>query len=352
MYRTLSGLGGSVSALALAAIACIPAHAQYSGPESVEYDPVGDRYFVSNTGSRLITVQDQAGAVTTFANVGSAPYGLELLNGVLYACTGGGIKGFSTEDATVVFEIALGGSFMNGLTTDGTFLYATDFSAGRIYKVDVQEASSSVLVSNTNGTPNGIVWDPVGERLVVVFWGGNAPIKAFDRNTGAATTLTANSGVGSIDGVTIDCHGNFLVASWSPARITRFEPSFTQPGVDMGITGLSSPADIDFDTVHNRVCIPNSGSNTVLLADVDCSIGITERRSYTTRVHPNPTTGLVRFDPPIKRSEPYMVLDARGCLQATGTLRAHAAMDLAGLPDGLYTIVFTRIAEQVRVVKE
>ena len=27
----------------------LPAAAQYSGPESVEYDPVGDRYFVSNT---------------------------------------------------------------------------------------------------------------------------------------------------------------------------------------------------------------------------------------------------------------------------------------------------------------
>jgi len=46
------------------------------------------------------------------------------------------------------------------------------------------------------------------------------------------------------------------------------------------------------------------------------------------------------------------VLDARGCLQATGTLRAHATMDLAPLPDGLYTIVFSRRAQQVRVVKE
>ncbi len=352
MYRTCSGVGTRVSLALLAMSISVVASAQYSGPESVEYDPVGDRYFVSNTQSQTIKVQAQDATVSTFANVGAAPYGLEIMADTLYACVGTRVKGYALGDAALVFDIDLGASFLNGITTDGAFLYCTDFSASRIYKVDPLAATFEVLVSNTNGTPNGIVWDPIGQRLVVGFWGSNAPIKAFDRNSGAATTLMANSGVGSIDGVTIDCHGNFLVASWSPARITRFEPTFTQPGVNTGITGLSSPADIDFDHVHARVCIPNSGSNTVLLAEVNCSTGIAKPRGYTTRVYPNPTSGLVRFDPPNGRPEPYMVLDARGCLQATGTLRAHAAMDLAALPDGRYTIVFTRLAEQVRVVKE
>lgn len=352
MQRTL--LARTSSVLLAALFGCsFTGNAQFSNPESVEYDPLGDRYFVSNTGSHLIRSRDQMGAVTTFVNVGAAPYGLEVLNGVLYACVGGGIKGYSMEDASLQFEISLGGSFMNGITTDGEFLYATDFSAGRIYKVDVTAASSSVLVSNTNGTPNGIVWDPIGERLVVVFWGNNAAIKAFDRTTGASQTLVANTGLGNIDGVTIDCLGNFLVASWSPDRITRFEPTFTSAGVDLGVSGLNNPADIDFDEVNQRVCIPNSGSNSITLAAVeDCSVGLSERRTYITRVHPNPTDGLVRFEPAFKTAEPFMVLDAQGRLQATGTLRANAAMDLGDLPAGPYLIVFTRMAEQVRVMKE
>ncbi|MBL7952144.1 MAG: SMP-30/gluconolactonase/LRE family protein [Flavobacteriales bacterium] len=326
--------------------------AQYNGPESVEHDPVSDRYFVSNTQNDLIRVQDQAGDVTTFVDVGSAPYGLEILGDTLFVCTGSRVKGYLLGDATLVFDLDLGASFLNGITTDGEFIYVTAFSGAKVYKVDPVAATFEVLVANTNGTPNGIVWDPAGERLVVVFWGSNAPIKAYDRVTGAAITLLANSGVGSIDGVTIDCLGNFLIASWSPARITRFEPTFTQPGVNAGITGLSNPADIDFDTVHNRVCIPNAGSNTVLLADVDCTNSIMERRTYTTRVMPNPTSGLVRFDPPLQRAEPFMVLDARGLLQAHGTLRANALLDMGEMPPGIYTILFTRRAEQVRVVKE
>ena len=328
------------------------ASAQYDGPESVEYDPVGDRYLVSNTLNGLIVQRDQGGSVTGFADVGTPTYGLELLNGVLYACSAGHVKGYATDNAELVFDLNLNGQFLNGITTDGEFLYVTAFTGAKVYKVDVDAPSFSVLVANTNGTPNGIVWDPVAERLVVVFWGSNAPIKAYDRETGAAQTLVANTGLSNIDGVTIDCLGNFLVSSWTPARITRFAPSFTEAGVNLGITGLNSPADIDFDTVNHRVCIPNGPTDEVVLAEIDCSTGLPESRTYVTRVLPNPTTGLVRFDPPFLRAEPFMVLDAKGLLQASGTLRASALLDLTGLPAGAYTILFTRHAQQIRVVKE
>lgn len=352
MRTPLTCRGSSLVALLFCAASVNWASAQYASPESVEYDPVGDRYFVSNLSSQLIRYRDQAGTVTTLVDVGDAPYGLELLGDTLYACVGGSVKGFSTSDGTLVFDLDLNASFLNGITTDGSFLYVTDFGSSRIYKVDPVGNSYETLVSNTNGTPNGIVWDPVGERLVVVFWNANAPIKGYDRETGAAQTLVANTGLGNIDGITIDCLGNFLVASWSPDRISRFEPTFTQPAVDLGIAGLNNPADIDFDTVNDRVCIPNGPLNSVVLADVNCSTGIPEHRTYATVVIPNPTSGLVRIDPPFTTPEPFMVLDSKGALQASGTLRENALLDLATLPSGLYTILFTRHAQQVQVVKE
>jgi hypothetical protein len=341
-------------------LACSSALAQYSGPESVEYDPVGDRYFISNTTSRIIKVRDQAGTVTDFTAVlANAPYGLEIMGDVLYACAGNGVLGFSLATGAQVYQRNLGASFPNGITTDGEFLYITDFSSNprRVLKVDPVNDSHTTLVANAGGQPNGIVWDAIGDRLVTVFWGSNAPIRAFDRNTGAATVLVANTGVGNVDGVTIDCDGNFLIASWSPARITRFEPTFTQAGVNANVPGLNNPADMDFDATNLRVCIPNAGNNTVTLFDVSStclSTGAADALADREPLHavPNPTGDRLRISPALSTSEPYILLDARGLLVGGGTLRAGSELDLGALPTGVYVIHLTQLNQRIRVVKE
>ncbi|MBK9175686.1 MAG: hypothetical protein IPM46_04975 [Flavobacteriales bacterium] len=327
--------------------------AQYNGPESVEYDPVGDRYFVSNTTGSVIKVRSQSGTVSDFVAVSPAPYGLEIMGDVLFACSGGSVKGYSLNDASLVFNRSLGGTFLNGIATDGTYLYVTDFSATRIYKVDVAGNSHTTLVANTSGTPNGIVHVPGTDLLLVAFWGSNAAVKAYDRNSGAnlgsvSTTLT------NIDGITIDCLGRVLLASWSPDRITAFEwgiisPTFT----DLLVPGLNNPADIDFDFVNDRICIPNSGSNTVTLFDISCNTGVTEAPVVELlRAIPNPTAGVVRIEPPLSRDEAYILLDGRGLLVGGGTIRCGALLDIGRLPSGAYTIEFTRTGQRLRVVKE
>lgn len=333
----------------LFASAC--AMAQYSGPESVEYDAAYDRYLVSNTGSSLIRQRDQGGVVQLFANVSPAPYGLEILGDVVWACSGGTIKAFNLSDGSSAGTINLGGTFLNGITTDGTHLYVTDYSVKRIYKV-TPPSTVTTLVSNTVFTPNGIVYDPVQDRLVVVAWGSNAVITAVNKETGAMATLTTTA-LTNIDGITIDCLGNFLVASWSPDRITRYEPTFTQPGIDLGVPGLNNPADIDFDHVNNRICIPNSGNNTVTLHELSCNTGVAEAPvAEPLRAIPNPTAGLIRIEPPLSRDEAYILLDARGLLVGGGTIRSGALLDIGRLSNGPYTIEFTRTGQRLRVMKE
>lgn len=326
--------------------------AQYQGPESVEYDAANDRYLVSNTQSSSIKARSQSGTVTDFASgFGGAPYGLEIMGDVLYACVGGGIRGFELATGQQVYTRSLGGTFNNGITTDGQFLYVTDFSAQHIYKVDPVADTHSTLVTATAGTPNGIVWDPVGERLITVFWGSNAPIKAFDRNTGAATTLVANTGLGNIDGVTIDCFGNVLVASWSPARITSYVPSFDQPGVNLGITGLSNPADIDFDEVNKRICIPNSGNNTVTLVDVACSAGMHDVAHKQVRVFPNPATNNVRVEGAAP-NERYELIDMQGRVVASGVLGEDGLLDIGSVLAGNYMLHLPEQGLRAQVVKQ
>lgn len=336
------------SALLLAATTAA-VHAQYSGPESVEYDPVGDRYFVSNTGSASIKQRAQDGTVTDFvAGISGAPYGIELQNDTLFACVGSGLKGYRTSDGTEVFSLDLGGQFLNGLASDGHYLYATDFSAGEILRVDPGADTYTTWVDDTQGTPNGIVYDATNDRLVVAFWGGNAPVKTYDRST-AAPGPSMNTGVGSIDGITIDCLGRYLIASWSPNQLSAIVDLDT-PIVPLITSGLDHPADIDFDAVHDRVCIPNSGSNTVTLADVSCTVGIGEAQAEASLpVVPTATDGPLLVLQ--ARPTPYRLLDARGALMAQGTLPADGRLDIASLPAGAYVLQLPALGRQARVIK-
>lgn len=323
--------------------------AQYSSPESVEYDAANDRYLVSNTGDQTIKQRAQDGTVTAFAATSGSPYGIEIVGDAVYACVGGTIQGFALSDGAQVFDLDLGASFLNGITSDGTYLYATDFSTKKVYKVDIAASTYSVLVSNTISTPNGIIWDAAASRLVMVSWGSNAAIRSVDPGTGALAVLVTTS-LANIDGIAIDCTGGFLVSSWSPARITRFDHDFAAPGTDLGITGLSSPADICFDPAHHLVCIPGGG--TVRFEEVDCSNAVADAPGYTTvNAVPNPTDGLVRIDLPLAEPEPFMVFNARGMLVASGTLRPHAQLSVSELESGVYLIDLPHLKRYVRVVK-
>lgn len=102
----------------------------YNGPESVEFDPTGNRYFVSNNSSGQILARDASGNLSVFATgISPQPYGLEMLWGNLYACCSGYIKGWDMQ-GNQIFNLNLSAAFLNGITHDNSGnLYATDFSA-------------------------------------------------------------------------------------------------------------------------------------------------------------------------------------------------------------------------------
>ncbi len=327
--------------------------AQYNGPESVEFDAAGDRYLVSCTGNNSIRQRAQDGTVTDFVtSLPDAPYGIEIKGDTLFANVGGSVMGFLLSTAELVFNLNVGGSFLNGLATDGHFLYTSDFSTRKIFKVDPDAGTFTTLVANTVQTPNGLVYDATLGRLWLACWGSGARIKSYDPVTGAELS-TYTTALGNIDGIALDCQGRLLVASWSPNQITRFENTFTVPAEVVLNSGLNHPADIDVDEVNGRVCIPNAGSNTVVLSELaGCNTGLLEQPGYSTILAvPNPTDGLVRIDVDIPAPEPFMIFNARGLLVASGTLRPRALLDVRSLASGVYMIDLPRIKKFVRVVK-
>lgn len=267
----------------------LPIFAQsYDGPESVEYDPAGNRYFISNAGNSEILVRNSAGVLSVFTSLPSSPHGLHIAGTTLYVCDGGSVKGYDLGSGVQVMNINVGGTFLNGLTGDGgNNLFATDFTAKKIYRIDIVSQSYNIFVPQMSKSPNGIIYDGANSRLIFVCWGSNAPIYQVllaDSSLSQITTTTLSN----CDGITRDCNGNYYVSAWGTSALHKFNNTFTG-GPTTFTTGLSSPADICYNISGDTIAIPNSGNNTVTFVYTNCiGAGVDELEGININAHPNP----------------------------------------------------------------
>jgi hypothetical protein len=279
--------------LLLTTIGAVGITQNLTGVESVEFDPTTERFLVTN-GSSIVFIDDNEDADGTLATGAGADYGMEVMNGVLWAIDNNQIKGYNVSDGSLLSTASISGaSFLNGMASDGVSrLWVTDFSLKKIHQIDVSELSNPTvtqIVTNTVSTPNGIVYDGENNRLIFVNWGSNAAIKAVDLSDNSVSTLTTTM-LGNCDGIDNDSYGNYYVSSWNPvARITRFNNDFSASET-ITVSGLSSPADICYAQSIDTLAIPNSGNNTVRLVGFPNSVGVEEDKISVSNfsVYPNP----------------------------------------------------------------
>lgn len=326
------------------------AQATFNAPESVEYDAVYHRWLVGNNGSgEIVSYYPQSNLTVPFASgMTTGPHGIEILGNTAYACDGGSIKGFDLVSGAQVFNLSLGATFLNGLTTDGsTYLFATDFSAKKIYRIN-PSANAFNLMTTTAKTPNGIIYDGANNRCVFVTWGTNAPIQAMSMLDSTITTLLATS-LSNCDGITRDNAGYWYVTTWGGNALRMIDPAFASAPVSV-MTGLSSPADIDINTAGDSIGIPNNGNlnNVVFYTSITTNNGpIICYFDTDPKIYPNPavdkagiTTDLYY---PIGTAE---ILDARGRLIKTKSFYGQSLeLDLNDLPAGNYIVRITGLPE-------
>ena len=144
----------------------------YSGPESIDYDSDGKRYFVSNSSQGQILSYDAINdELDVFASgVGAGPHGLEVVGEELFACSGSRLKAYNlvTEEQTV--NVNLGTYFANGITHKGNDIFITDFAGKDIYRYNLTSGEFNMYIENleidsTPVTPNGIFYDDIENRL-------------------------------------------------------------------------------------------------------------------------------------------------------------------------------------------
>jgi hypothetical protein len=292
----------------------------YNSPESIEYDYVNNRWLIANnSGNNILSRNSATGALSIFAPCSGGPHGIEIVNDTLYVNAGANIKLFNVNTGASLGTISMGASFLNGLTHDNTYLYATDFSAKKVYRVNIATRAFSVFVTATGGTssPNGIIYDAANNRCVIVGWGSSAPIKAMDVTTGAITTIITST-LGNCDGITRDLAGNYYISSWTGNKITRYTSTFTSPTTV--VTGLTNPAEIFYNTITDTLGNTNSGTaNNTTYHYFGSAAGIAETMSagkLNLSVNPNPVfkTAEINYELPANEKVLIELFDINGKL--------------------------------------
>jgi hypothetical protein len=338
----------SLSYLLLFTLSTFQLQAQnYQSAESVEYDPINKQWLASN-GNNIIA-NDGYGNLSFFGN-GSATHGLEVMDEVLFAIDGSVLRAFNLNTEDEISSVTItGASFLNGITNDGVSnIYITDFSAKKIYRVDVsdlQNMTFEIIVNNTGSTPNGIIYNGENNRLIFVSWGSSAAIKAVDlNNNDVSTILTTN--LGNIDGIDDDNDGNYYISSWSPTRISKYDKDFANPPETISTPFINNPADIGYSKEADTLAIPIA-NNVVFVGfenDTTVSVQILQNEEFSLTVFPNPVTdqSYVEFELENNQELNLQIFDNQGKLVKTlltglQPFGKHKVL-LAGLglPSGIY----------------
>ncbi|MDB0006631.1 T9SS type A sorting domain-containing protein [Flavobacteriales bacterium] len=248
---------------------------QYSNPESVDYDSNGEHYLISNSNEGKILSYDLENDVleTFISGVGAGPHGLEVVGNEVYACSGSRLKAYDLQSGEETVNINLGATFANGITHKVNDVFVTDFSGKDIFRYNITSGSFNMYIQNLPVTPNGILYDEIEDRLLVVCWGANAPIYEIDMSDSTYTTVASTS-LGYCDGIAMDNNGDFYVSAWSNDAVNKFNSDFSG-GSTVVVPNMSSPADIYYNRDTDVLAIPNSENNTVIFESFGSSISFT-----------------------------------------------------------------------------
>ena len=245
----------------------------YNAPESVDYHIGTSSFLVSNSGNGQILTDDGLGNLNILATgVGTGPHGLEVIDDLVYACSGGRLKAYNVLNGNQTLNHNINGQFLNGITHKGNDIFITDFSGEKLYRYNTLSGNHNLFAS-FNSRPNGIVYDYLLDRLLVVGWDSSAPIWEVNLNDSSVSVL-AITNHSNIDGIALDACGNYYVSVWGNNAIYQYDANFTNPQILA--TGQSQPADIFYESNSQTLAVPNSGNNTVNFISINCTPSNTE----------------------------------------------------------------------------
>lgn len=251
-----------------------------SGAEAVSYDSAHDAYYVSNVngsvgvkdGNGFITRITADGRVNALHFIQGGRNGVEL-NGPMGSRIRDDTLWVLDIDALRAFDVGTGAPLATVdlrplqplLPNDLTFgpdgdIYITDTglhvspdgtseqtSTDRIYWVTRDRRVTVVLEDSLLNAPDGIAWDPRGERLLLAPIGGRT-IQAWQPGHREPMDLVA--GPGAFDGLEVEADGRVLLTSWNDSSVLELRGRHLVRRI--GPLG-APPADISLDARRSRL---------------------------------------------------------------------------------------------------
>jgi hypothetical protein len=107
--------------------------------------------------------------------------------------------------------------------------------------------------------------------------------------------------------------------------VSRFDPDATSPELeDLRVDGVACPGDIDYDSGHGRICVPDPLAGTLVFnVPNGCAEDVFKRIDYkTVQVFPEPKTNLLCVDLATGETEALCALffnRAFGCKRRAAT---------------------------------
>lgn len=246
-----------------------------NNPESAVYDSINNRYIISNWGDGAIIKIDSNGIQSYFNIALQNKYkvaGLYIFGDTLLAAsgdtlnsdsTGKGLIGFNLTTGEIIFHIPIPGiGLPNDITSDKNgIIYLTDYWGDKLYIIDYR--TPSVMIKEGLNYPNGITYDDINNRLIILSVGGDgAPLLSVDLKDTLLSVIIKTGLTGGTDGITKDREGNYYISEWEGDKIYKLDKNFTTSPIQFS-SGHNDPADIYFDRVNNILVVPNFGSNTI-----------------------------------------------------------------------------------------
>lgn len=248
-----------------------------SEPESIVYDQPRNRYLVSNQRSGAIVAIDSAKNMRFFNTELSESRGMQIVGDTVYVTSGTRVVGFDLETAAKVLDLGLpGANFLNDVTVDSARnLYVSDSFAHVIFKIRLADSHVTTFVRSGVQFPNGLLYDPPNNRLLLCSFRAASPIQAISLADSSVSTVV-NTTFTNLDGLTVDRFGYIYLSSFGDGVVVRYSPDFSQ-GPEEISRGHAAPADIFINATEDVLAIPNLGADRIDFLQITQPTSVEER---------------------------------------------------------------------------
>ncbi len=256
----------------------------FQGPESVRYDAEEDVFYVSNIAG-YGSIEDSVAYISRIdagdptrvdvlvrsgmnGALMHAPKGLALQGDTLWVADIDVVRAFDRRNGAVLANVDLaphGAVMLNDLDIgpDGD-VYVTDSGiemspvgvllpgGSKVFAIRGARHAVEVIAEGPQlEHPNGITWDPVNRRwLIVTFHPFRSSVLSL--TPGASELSVIARGKGRFDGIALLEDGRMLVTAWADSSLHLIDGESDRRIV----RELWQPADPGYDPTRNRVAIP------------------------------------------------------------------------------------------------